>query len=281
MNRSEHLLSCLAEECAEVAQRVSKALRFGLAEIQPGQPLTNGQRINEELRDLFSVVIKLDAEGILPNELPSPAEARAKTEKIERFMVYAGEQGALQLCSNPREEALTMAGIDWSTIPNRETDDAHPINVLAGVHLCATHWSPQARIVGNVRAGDIVRAIDWLATQPSGTSGELAAAPTCSDAEAVAVKPLAWTQSPPPGHDHEPFVYWAAGLGGHYRAEPDGTLWMSHDAFVWEKHASQKDAKAAAQTDHEQRVRSLASPTPSASNLQNMQSAFREPKEQA
>jgi len=30
MNRTEHLLVCLAEECAEVGQAVAKALRFGL-----------------------------------------------------------------------------------------------------------------------------------------------------------------------------------------------------------------------------------------------------------
>jgi hypothetical protein len=32
MNITEHLLATLAEECAEVAQATSKALRFGLDE---------------------------------------------------------------------------------------------------------------------------------------------------------------------------------------------------------------------------------------------------------
>lgn len=43
MNRTEHLLSCLAEECAEVAQRVSKAVE--LAEHWEGQcnRYVNGQ----------------------------------------------------------------------------------------------------------------------------------------------------------------------------------------------------------------------------------------------
>lgn len=45
MNLQEHLLSCLAEECAEVGQCVSKALRFGLQDAQPGQPLTNLERM--------------------------------------------------------------------------------------------------------------------------------------------------------------------------------------------------------------------------------------------
>jgi hypothetical protein len=39
MTRDEHLMTIAMEECAEVAQRVSKAVRFGMEEIQPGQPL--------------------------------------------------------------------------------------------------------------------------------------------------------------------------------------------------------------------------------------------------
>lgn len=70
----------------------------------------------------------------------------------------------------------------------------------------------------------------------------------------LSVKPLVWTQSPPPAFEHEPFVYWAAGIGGHYRAERDGLLWMAHDGFIWEQHASQEAAKAAAQSDYEQRI---------------------------
>jgi NTP pyrophosphatase (non-canonical NTP hydrolase) len=95
MNRSEHLLSCLAEECAEVAQRVSKALRFGLQEIQPGQSLTNAERIEQELSDLIAVAAMLNEEDILDMDgLDSEAVDR-KQAKVEKFMVYAVEQGAL------------------------------------------------------------------------------------------------------------------------------------------------------------------------------------------
>lgn len=61
MNRSEHLLSCLAEECAEVAQRVSKALRFD--------------------------------EGLIPEPI---VDRRERLAKIERFMAISREHGALQ-----------------------------------------------------------------------------------------------------------------------------------------------------------------------------------------
>lgn len=95
MNRQEHLLSCLAEECAEVAQRVSKALRFGLGEVQPGQPLRNSDRIEEELRDLFAVASILAAEGVIGWCLPEQSEVSRKAEKIERFMAISREQGVL------------------------------------------------------------------------------------------------------------------------------------------------------------------------------------------
>lgn len=97
MNRSEHLLSCLAEECCEVGQRVSKALRFGLAEVQAGQPLTNAERIAEELRDLWSVALMLSDEGHLglANLWPTAEQTRAKRLKIEKFMAISREQGVL------------------------------------------------------------------------------------------------------------------------------------------------------------------------------------------
>lgn len=96
MNRTEHLLSCLAEECAEVSQRVSKALRFGLSEVQPGQPLTNAERISEELRDLWSVALMLmDAKVLTDAAWPTNDQATAKRAKIEKFMAISREQGVL------------------------------------------------------------------------------------------------------------------------------------------------------------------------------------------
>ncbi|WP_298091595.1 hypothetical protein [uncultured Sphingomonas sp.] len=95
MNREEHLLTCLAEECAEVSQRVSKALRFGLAEVQPGQPLSNADRILEELRDLFAVANILASEGVIGWCLPDRMEVHAKLDKIEKFMAISRDQGVL------------------------------------------------------------------------------------------------------------------------------------------------------------------------------------------
>jgi NTP pyrophosphatase (non-canonical NTP hydrolase) len=92
MNRTEHLLACLAEECAEVAQRVSKALRFGLDEVQPGQASDNADRIADELGDLISVVEILVMDELIPEPIP---DWREKLAKIERFMAISREQGVL------------------------------------------------------------------------------------------------------------------------------------------------------------------------------------------
>ncbi len=83
------LLTILAEECCEVGQRCTKALRFGTQEVQPGQDLTNAERIEVEVGDIFAVLRKMDELGIL-----DPAKMRRlaikKTPKLERFLQSRG-----------------------------------------------------------------------------------------------------------------------------------------------------------------------------------------------
>lgn len=93
MTRTDHLLTCLAEECMEVAQRVTKALRFGLEEVQPGQDLTNAERICQEFQDLIAVYSMLGGSGVLP--FPDEAQAKKKLEKVEKFLAYSDQQGRL------------------------------------------------------------------------------------------------------------------------------------------------------------------------------------------
>lgn len=96
MNRVEYLLTKLAEECAEVAQRATKALCFGLDEIQPGQPLNNRQRIEHELTDLTVILDMLIDAGALKDD-PIPKEEFAmRRAKVERFMEYSRKCGTLQ-----------------------------------------------------------------------------------------------------------------------------------------------------------------------------------------
>ncbi len=84
--REQHLLTVLAEECAEVAQRASKAIRFGIAEVQPGQDLDNKQRLEAELGDLLGMA---DMLGLTPD----PVRRKAKPDRVERYMRYSAALG--------------------------------------------------------------------------------------------------------------------------------------------------------------------------------------------
>ncbi len=95
MNNREHILTCLAEECAEVAQRVSKSLRFGHMEVQPGQTLTNSERLSRELDDdLFGVHKMLVDLGELRE--PDHVAIDDKIRKVVKYMDYARGQGTLK-----------------------------------------------------------------------------------------------------------------------------------------------------------------------------------------
>lgn len=93
MTRTEHLLVILTEECAEVAHRASKALRFGLLEKEPGQDLTNSARLAGEIDDLWAAVKMLRAAGAMRGLLSRRVED--KREKVESFLAYSAECGTL------------------------------------------------------------------------------------------------------------------------------------------------------------------------------------------
>lgn len=81
---TRELLTILAEECAEVAQRCTKALRFGTSEVQPGQPLTNMQRIEQEVGDIVCVFRHMENLGLVDwyNVLHYAAEKEPKLRKF-------------------------------------------------------------------------------------------------------------------------------------------------------------------------------------------------------
>jgi hypothetical protein len=92
MNRIEHLLVIFAEECIEVAQEVSKALRFGVNE-QRDLPTSNLQRIEKEFSQLLAMREMLETEGVFINI--DFKVIRDKKAKVEEYLLYSKECGTL------------------------------------------------------------------------------------------------------------------------------------------------------------------------------------------
>ena len=100
MKYTQFLLIKVMEECAEVTQRASKAIQFGLTEIEPNQNLTNLERLNTEVKDLIIVLAELDTYtqsvgGV--DCLPTEDEMDAKLKKIEKYLNYSKDIGEIKL----------------------------------------------------------------------------------------------------------------------------------------------------------------------------------------
>jgi hypothetical protein len=87
MTQEQFYLTLIAEECAEVAQRCSKAIRFGLDEVQKGQDLTNRERLLLEFNDLVTVM-QMTFNTKLSNLL-LPDHIDEKHEKVLKYIEYS------------------------------------------------------------------------------------------------------------------------------------------------------------------------------------------------
>ena len=95
MNKTEHLLTCLIEECSEIQHAAAKALRFGLDDHAPDGPvITNQDCIATECADLLAVIEMLEDEGIIPR-LRTPESMHKKKDKVEEYMRYAIARGTM------------------------------------------------------------------------------------------------------------------------------------------------------------------------------------------
>lgn len=82
MDRLEHLLVILSEECAELSKEVSKALCYGLNDYAPSSIETNAQRIVSEFNDLVAVFRMLVENDIFnPDELLNDNSIQKKNQK--------------------------------------------------------------------------------------------------------------------------------------------------------------------------------------------------------
>jgi len=86
MNREEHILTIIGEECSEVQQRCSKALRFGMDEKQHDQELTNSERILQEFNDLVAV---MEMQFGPISMLVDRTAIDAKKTRVTRYLEYS------------------------------------------------------------------------------------------------------------------------------------------------------------------------------------------------
>lgn len=80
MNLKENLLVTVSEECAEVQQAVSKALRFGCS-------CENTSAIMYEFYQLCAMIEMCQAEGVLP-VLSDKEQAEIISEKKQKVRVF-------------------------------------------------------------------------------------------------------------------------------------------------------------------------------------------------
>lgn len=104
MNITEHLLFKVAEECAETAQRASKAARFGMEQVQRHLDdkswqnpdlLTNRQRLYEEFIDLCATMQMLDF--VLP-DIHNAGDLiilQERHQRIVKYLDFSREHGTL------------------------------------------------------------------------------------------------------------------------------------------------------------------------------------------
>lgn len=93
MNKQEYLLVCLGEECAEVAQEVSKCLRFSLQDKHPNLHRSNVERLRVELAGIVSAMRQLSEIGV--DLSVSEKDIKEASDKRLLFMEYSQKIGTL------------------------------------------------------------------------------------------------------------------------------------------------------------------------------------------
>lgn len=95
MNRLEHLLQILQEECAEVIQAASKAQRFGLDDGYPQTTRTNREDIGKELAQVRAMVEMIEDEGEPLTGHNDRQIIIDKKSKVEEMLLYSARSGHL------------------------------------------------------------------------------------------------------------------------------------------------------------------------------------------
>lgn len=99
MTKDEYLLVVLSEECAEVQQAISKALRFGLNNRHPDTPgCTNEYNILYEFYQLEEVMYMLFDSGVLHEFSPLNKFniQKDKMNKVEHYLLLSRGLGIIK-----------------------------------------------------------------------------------------------------------------------------------------------------------------------------------------
>ena len=86
MDRVEHIIACVGEECGEVQQKVGKALRFGIFEANPKTSNSHWSEMRQEVHDIVAVYEMLCEEFNVETELDRNL-IDSKKEKVEHYMI--------------------------------------------------------------------------------------------------------------------------------------------------------------------------------------------------
>lgn len=97
MNREQYLLLKLIEELGEAAKNAAKAMQFGGEDKEPGQGLTNFDRLYLELDDVRAAIAMLVLEPSSTFEYwPNAANINNKITKVEHYYGVSQELGKVK-----------------------------------------------------------------------------------------------------------------------------------------------------------------------------------------
>ncbi|MTD42363.1 hypothetical protein GIX45_27795 [Erwinia sp. CPCC 100877] len=96
MRKNEYLALVAMEECAEMQQALSKALRFGYDDHHPARAdETNAEQLLTEFYQLTAMMEELQNQGILTGFQPEKINEikRNKLKKVYHYLTYSRQKG--------------------------------------------------------------------------------------------------------------------------------------------------------------------------------------------
>ncbi|EOH92806.1 hypothetical protein UAW_02847 [Enterococcus haemoperoxidus ATCC BAA-382] len=99
MRKNEYLTLVAMEECAEIQQALSKAIRFGFDDHHPSRAdETNEEQMLTEFYQLTAMIEEMQNKGIIA-DFPQEKIKKVKQDKIEKvykYLDYSEKKGLLE-----------------------------------------------------------------------------------------------------------------------------------------------------------------------------------------